>query len=86
MNPKLQKSPSANGKFWKCLGLGFGVHVQMCWSAFNTETVRKTATSVPVKKRGRGFIKKGVSWPVVALECGFGSRERTVLYLPCEEN
>lgn len=69
-----------SGNVW---GVGFGVHVQMCWSAFNTETVGKTAASVPVKKRGRGFIKKGVSWPVVALECGFG---RTVLYLPCEEN
>lgn len=47
-------------------------------------TVKKM--SVPVMKRGCGFIKRSVSRSVVALERGFGSRERTVLYLPCEEN
>lgn len=72
-----------SGNVWD---VGFGVHVQMCWSAFNPETVRKMPTSVPVMKKGCGFIKRSVSRSVVALERGFGSRERTVLYLPCEEN
>lgn len=92
MNPKLPKSPSANGEFWKCfffLGGGLGAthffacaNVLVCFQ--HSETVRKTAVNVPVMKRGSGLIKSGVSWSTVALERGLRSWRRTVLYLPCE--
>lgn len=95
MNPKLPKSPSANGEFWKCFFFFCGgrlgathffacANVLVCFQ--HSETVRKTAMNVPDMKRGSGLIKSGVSRSTVALERGLRSWRRTVLYLPCEEN
>lgn len=58
-NPKLGKSPSASGEFWKTLwGLGntHVLHVWTCWSASSTQTVRKTVTNVLIMKMGGGVF------------------------------
>lgn len=67
-NPKLGKSPSAGGKFWKMWWEGWGaliffLHVQTCWSSSDPQTFRRTFTNVPIMKTGVGglvflFFKK----------------------------
>lgn len=86
-NPRLERSPAADGELWECWGAG-GLH-SSARANVPLSFQEKCSEPSPVMKRGGvDFTKSGVSRPRGSggFGAGLGPRRDTVLYLPCEEN